>query len=66
VKLTGKIQYRLQTGCFKKPKLILQVQETGHEVEYFGGYLETQHVTRYRDATVEDLQVLNYASPLPK
>ena len=58
MKLTGKIRYRLQPQFFGKTLLVHQVEET-RELEYeLGGYIETDTYNIWRDATVEDLQVL--------
>jgi hypothetical protein len=60
INLTGKIRYR-PTGFFKK-KLVLQV-----EIRYLKSYycrvygVETDYVTEWRDATLEDFSVLELA-----
>lgn len=50
--LTGKRRYRLG-GLFRR-RLILQVEYRDREYDPWGGYA----VTRWRDAAVEDLMVI--------
>lgn len=58
--LTGRRRYRLG-GLFRK-KLVLQVQFRDREYDPWGGYA----VTRWRDATVEDLMTIEAAHrPFP-
>jgi hypothetical protein len=57
MKLTGRKRYRIEKPLFRKPRLVLQLEETGRETEFLGGYIEHYTVNRWRDATVEDLSV---------
>lgn len=51
--LTGKQRYREQRRFLRPSLMVLQVQYRDREYDPFGGYA----VTRWRDATVEDLLV---------
>lgn len=53
---TGRRRFRVEKK-WGQQRLVLQIEETGHEIDFFGGYVDRQHVTRWRDAKVEDLTV---------
>lgn len=57
MKLTGRTRYRHAKPMFGRPLLVLQVEETGYEFDHAGGYIDSRAVTRWRDATLEDVQV---------
>jgi len=58
-RMTGKTRYR--TSGFLKRKLVLQVEERLRFVKDFGsGYYDEHIVTRWRDATLDDLFALRY------
>lgn len=65
--LTGRTRYRIQTRWFRKPLLVLQVEVHTEGVTYDHSnpydYDGRPYVhDAYRDATVEDLQLLNEMS----
>lgn len=57
MKPTGRKRYRVEKPFLRKPRLVLQIEETGRETEFCGGYIGHYTVTEWRDATVEDLLV---------
>ena len=56
-KLTGKRRHRVKKTIFGNDMLVLQVQVTGSRTYCIGPYVETDDVTYWRDARVEDLSV---------
>lgn len=40
-----------------RERLVLQIQERGLHTSYIGGHVDTQWVTRWRDATSADLTI---------
>ena len=54
---TGKRRHRLQKGrgWFGQDVLVLQIEVSGYESQYCGGYIDHVQVKYYRDARVEDL-----------
>lgn len=69
--LTGlKRLLSVRTLCGSE-RLVLQVQERGLHTSYIGGHVDTQWVTRWRDATTADLTLTNVSigemiDPTPK
>lgn len=56
--ITGRKRLRtLSQGWGKPSLLVLQVEERGIETSSFCGMPESEFVTRWRDATVMDLEV---------
>lgn len=53
---TGNV--RVRPSSFGK-KLILQVEVTGIHTYSIGGHIDSEHVTEWRDAKVEDLARVN-------
>lgn len=53
--LTGRVRYRLLKQLFRKPVLVLQVEEHFNEMMLLGGWPERMRGLRWRDARVEDL-----------
>ena len=53
-KLTGKRRFRSERK-WGRERLILQVEETGRDYDYAGGYVHGVDFTRWRDARTEDL-----------
>lgn len=58
-KLTGNIRlHAVRVGAIcPRQLLVLQVEETGIETAWLGGEIESDTVTRWRDARVDDLAV---------
>lgn len=58
---TGRIRHRVQRlGWFgKRYACILQVEERGLHTSYSAGHHDTQWVSRWRDATLDDLTEVN-------
>lgn len=56
MKLTGKWRLRAQKRLFRRPLLMLQVEETGQTVIFDGIGGHIQDVKGWRDARVEDLK----------
>lgn len=50
-----KTRYRLHTPMLGRPMLVLQVQETRPVTTNIGGYIDTESMTYWRDATTEDV-----------
>lgn len=57
-RLTGRTRHRPMNRAFGPPKLVLQVERTYLHDYCIGGHIDTETVTDWRDATVEDLTTL--------
>lgn len=55
MKLTGNFRFRSEKKCFRAENLVLQVEETGIEYDYCGGFVDSYKSIRWRDAKTEDL-----------
>lgn len=53
--LTGNTRARVEKRLFRKPVLILQVEEAGVHTYSMGGQIDDYPYKKWRDCTVEDL-----------
>lgn len=58
MKLTGKTRYTTLNRLFRKPLLILEVEEIYEKVEDYGVSAQPAKHSRWRPATVEDLIIV--------
>lgn len=57
-KLTGRTRHRAQQRAFGPAKLVLQVERSYICTSSTGGHIDSEAVTDWRDAQVEDLAQL--------
>lgn len=52
---TGRRRYRSQPRFLRKPVLVLQIEWKGIHTTSIGGHIDSEWITFWRDADVEDL-----------
>lgn len=58
MQLTGRTRHRVKRTWFGREYLVLQVEETGIRSYSLGGAIDCESYTEWRDATTEDLTVV--------
>ena len=59
-KLTGRTRHRAQQRAFGPAKLVLQVERSYIRTFSTGGHIDSEAVTDWRDATIEDMTEMGY------
>lgn len=63
---TGRWRHRTHRDWRGRETLVLQIEERGFHTSYIGGHIDTERVTRWRDATAGDVMVTVAHAAIPQ
>lgn len=60
---TGRTRYRVHKSFFGAPMVVLQIEWKGIHTYCVGGFIDSEWMTFWRDASIEDVTEANPVTP---